>query len=362
MLERVLEAYNFSPTQYHIQPFGNGLINHTWKVYSDHPDQVYILQCINTGVFKKPEYIASNIQNIGDYLQKNYSGYLFIAPLKTIANAEMYIGEEGYFRVFPFLKNSRSINVVNTPAQAFEAAHQFALFTRLLANFNVHSLKITLPDFHNLSLRFHQFNDAIKNGNKERIAEARPAIGYLLEQASILKVFESLQRNPSFKQRVMHHDTKISNVLFDEENKGACVIDLDTVMPGYFISDIGDMMRTYLSPVSEEESDFDKIEVREEYFKAIVDGYLSEMKNELSETEKSHFVYSGKFMIYMQAMRFLTDYLNNDIYYGSKYEGHNLIRSKNQIVLLQRYTEKEKALTRIVKDACLIAPTFKNER
>ena len=151
--------------------------------------------------------------------------------------------------------------------------------------------------------------------------------------------------NPSFKLRVTHHDTKISNVLFNQEDKGLCVIDLDTVMPGYFISDVGDMIRTYLSPANEEEKDFSKIEIREEYFSAIWKGYMSEMNDELSTEEKNHFIYAGKFMIYMQAIRFLTDHLNNDIYYGAKYPGHNLVRAGNQAVLLQRLLEKEALLS-----------------
>ena len=138
--------------------------------------------------------------------------------------------------------------------------------------------------------------------------------------------------------------------MFDEEDNGLCVIDLDTVMPGYFISDLGDMMRTYLSPVSEEEKDLDKIEVRTEFFKAIIKGYLSEMSDELSELEKSSIIYAGKFMIYMQALRFLTDYLNNDIYYGSRYPDHNLVRAMNQAKLLEKYLEKEQQFAAIITD------------
>jgi Ser/Thr protein kinase RdoA (MazF antagonist) len=141
------------------------------------------------------------------------------------------------------------------------------------------------------------------------------------------------------KTRCTHHDTKISNVLFDHDDKGLCVIDLDTVMPGYFISDVGDMMRTYLCPVSEEEQDLSKITVRKEFYDAIVSGYLSEMGEELDETEKQYFHYAGEFMIYMQALRFLTDHINNDVYYGAKYEGHNFVRAGNQLTLLQRLME-----------------------
>ena len=168
------------------------------------------------------------------------------------------------------------------------------------------------------------------------------------EHKYVVDIFETIVRNPSFKLRVTHHDTKISNVLFSKENKGLCVIDLDTVMPGYFISDVGDMLRTYLSPVNEEETDFSKIEIREEYFSSIWNGYMGQMKDELHEEEKSHFIYAGKFMIYMQAIRFLTDYLNDDLYYGSKYEGQNFVRAGNQMVLFKKLIEKETSLKAIV--------------
>lgn len=165
---------------------------------------------------------------------------------------------------------------------------------------------------------------------------------------SIVTQFESIKQNPQFKIRVTHHDTKISNVLLDYNNNGLCVIDLDTVMPGYFFSDAGDMIRTYLSPVSEEESNLAKIEIRQEYFEALAKGYFSQMNQQLTAEEKDHFVYAGKFMIYMQAIRFLTDYLNNDIYYGCKYEGHNFVRAGNQFTLLEKLIAEEPVLQQIV--------------
>ena len=206
-----------------------------------------------------------------------------------------------------------------------------------------------MPNFHNLTLRFHQFTSALENGNKARLLQSKELISFIKANKNIVDTYEDILQNPSFKLRVTHHDTKISNVLFNEEDKGLCVIDLDTVMPGYFISDVGDMIRTYLSPANEEEKDFSKIKIRGDYFKAIWDGYMNEMKDELSADEKSHFIYAGKFMIYMQAIRFLTDHLNNDIYYGAKYEDHNLLRAENQVVLLQQLIEKEEVLKRLIK-------------
>jgi hypothetical protein len=137
-------------------------------------------------------------------------------------------------------------------------------------------------------------------------------------------------------------------VLFNKQGKGLCVIDLDTVMPGHFISDVGDMMRTYLSPVSEEEQDFSCIEVRDDIYEAIVHGYKCEMNETLTAKEQGYFFYAGVFMIYMQALRFLTDYLNNDRYYGARYPEHNHIRAQNQLVLLEKLMLKEKQLLQIV--------------
>ncbi|MBI2729691.1 MAG: aminoglycoside phosphotransferase family protein [Sphingobacteriales bacterium] len=343
MLEQILKQYNLSKPSIKVIPFGSGLINHTWLVKDDSND--YILQRINRNIFKIPGDIAYNINLLGKYLSVHHPGYLFVKPVAAIDGEDMaYIEAEGYFRLFPFVKESHTIDVVSNPSQAFEAAQQFGRFTKLLSGFDTAQLKVTLPDFHNLPLRYQQFENALVNGNKERIKESEESIKQLKKFNEIVTVSEAISRNPAFKKRVTHHDTKISNVLFNEADKGLCVIDLDTVMPGYFISDVGDMFRTYLSPVSEEEKDFTKIEIRDEYYHAIKEGYLGEMNKELSVPEKEHFIYAGKFMIYMQALRFLTDHLNNDVYYGAKYEGHNFMRANNQLTLLQRLLEKEKSL------------------
>ena len=345
MFEAIFKEYGIGADA-SVKTFGSGLINNTWLINDKGND--FILQRINDNVFKQPFDIATNIRLICEYVKDKHPGYSFICPRKTAAGDEMiFLKEEGYFRFFPFVKNSHTTDVVISPSQAYEAARQFGRFTNLLSKFPVENLKITLPDFHNLPLRYSQFETAIKKGNKERIKEASPLINFLKDQQEIVTISEQISNHIDFKKRVTHHDSKISNVLFDDSDHGLCVIDLDTVMPGYFISDFGDMMRTYLSPVSEEEKDLSKIEIREDYFKAIADGYLSEMGNELSATEKKYLVYAGKFMVCMQALRFLTDHLNNDIYYGTKYEGHNFIRAANQVSLLKKIIEKEKLLQEI---------------
>jgi thiamine kinase-like enzyme len=349
MLQSVFKAFGLTENITAAVPFGSGLINHTWKVTDK--GNVYILQRINHQIFKDPEAIAYNVNLTATYLQQHYPGYLFVMPIKSIYNKDIFFdSEHGYFRLSPFVENSHTIDVVQEPSLAFEAASQFGKFTKLLSGFDATTLKITLPDFHNLTLRYQQFEQALINGNTTRIQQSEKLIQTIIANKSIVDSFEKIKTSPHFKFRVTHHDTKISNVLFDDHNKGLCVIDLDTLMPGYFISDVGDMMRTYLSPVSEEEKDFSAIEIRDDYFAAIAKGYLGQLIHELSAEEKDHFVYAGKFMIYMQAMRFLTDYINNDVYYGSKYEGHNFVRAGNQLMLLQKLMDKEPQLLQMIKN------------
>ncbi len=285
---------------------------------------------------------------MGDYLKRNHPGYLFTAPEKTINDHTLIKTVAGeYFRLFSFTENSHSVDVVETPEQAYKAAALFGGFTKRLAGLATEQLQITLPHFHDLSLRHNQFTDAVKQGNPDRIKESAVLIKAATENAGIVTTYKNLVAKSILKTRPTHHDTKISNVLFDDKGNGLCVIDLDTVMPGYFISDTGDMLRTMLSPVSEEETDMTKLEIRDEFYKAIYAGYLDEMRGELGEEEKKQFFYSGMYMLYMQGLRFLTDYLNNDIYYGASYPGHNFYRAKNQFTMLRLLQEKQTHLQRI---------------
>lgn len=343
-IEKILNFYGLASAE--VTPFGNGLINNTWKVQDG--NNAFILQKINTSIFKHPQWIAENINSISKYLSQQHPEYFFLTSTQTLDGKDLVETNNEYFRMFPFVKNSHTINVSENPEETYEAAKKFGELTKLLSSFPVNSLKITLPDFHNLSLRYQQFQQAISSGNKERLNQSKDMIDFLNSHEEIVTTFEKIKKSANFKLRVTHHDTKINNILFNDEQKGICVIDLDTLMPGYFISDVGDMMRTHISPVSEEEKDVSKIVVRDEYFVALAKGYLSKMHDELSEDELNHFVYAGKFMIYMQALRFLTDHLNNDIYYGAAYENQNYYRTINQCRLLQLLTEKESYFNSIV--------------
>ncbi len=342
MIEKIVAHYGLEEKKLTIEPIGSGLINETWRIKANGQD--YILQKVNHSIFKDPGAIAKNVHLISEYLKKHFPGYLFPKTLSTTDQHDLLKLEDdgGYYRITFFVQDSHTIDTVQNTKQAFEAARQFGKFTHLLADFPRESLLETLPDFHNLTLRYQQFTQALLKGKHNRIVESTDLIKFIQSQKEIVTNYENILRSPDFKKRVTHHDTKISNVLFNDTDDGLCVIDLDTVMPGYFISDVGDMLRTYLSPVSEEEKDFSKIIIREDYFQAVKKGYMSEMEEDLSTKEKDHFIFAGKFMIYMQSIRFLTDYLTNDTYYGSKYPGHNFVRAGNQAELLKRLIEMEK--------------------
>ena len=336
----VLAVFGFDASLVEVKPLGEGLINHTYMVQSG--NEAYVLQKINTAVFKNPGAIAHNIKWVSDYLAANNPAYYFVAPIPSVHGNQMEYIEEGYYRVFPYVNGSHAKTVVQNEEQAFEAGYQFGLFTSALNGLDANDLQITIPDFHNLTLRYAQFELALTSGNQDRIAASKNQIQFFKDHSWIADFFETIKTNPNFKLRATHHDTKISNVLFnkiDGQEQAICVIDLDTTMSGYYISDVGDMCRTCLCPVSEEEKDLNKIWVDGEKWQALQSGYLHYMKDELSNYEMDHFFFGGQFLIYMQALRFLTDHLNNDIYYGASYEGQNYQRTLNQIRLLEAYNQ-----------------------
>lgn len=345
-LQHILPLFStYGPFQ-KIEAFGNGLINHTWKLSA--VDKNFILQRINDQVFASPETIDQNLQKIKQHLHTYYPDYLFVGPLANDhAQTLTCIPSAGYFRLMPFVNGSVTKEDLRHPQQAWEAAAQFAGFTAKLHHINIAHIKATIPSFHDLNLRYQQYQHALQHGGVERLTLAKDAMAALEMFANLIAVYNNMLANPAIKKRVMHHDTKINNVLFDEHDRGICIIDLDTVMPGYFLSDVGDMMRTYLCPVNEESTEWDAIIVREEYYAAIMEGYCSEMGTLLTTTEKAHFFDAGCCMIYMQALRFLTDYLNGDVYYGARYPLHNLMRAKQQTILLQQLMKKENLLKKI---------------
>lgn len=351
MLKSTLKQFNLNYDDYQVSAFGSGLINKTYKLTAKEGSDSYILQQINKNVFKSPILVTKNIQKVGEYLSLNYPNYLFVGLIPAINGEFSVRNNDGeFYKLSKFIKNSLTVNTVDNCKQAYEAAFKFGEFTSLLKDFDSRDLHYTLPNFHNLTFRFEAFEKQLSTAEKNRLADAKDAIELIYKHKNIVDTYQNIVNERLLPVRVIHHDTKINNILFDEFNSGLCVIDLDTIMPGYYISDLGDMFRTYLCPVDEEEQDLTKIKIRPDIFSAIATGYLQKMGEMLTASEKKLFVYAGKFMIYMQAIRFLTDFLANDLYYGEKYPGHNLARAKNQLTLLAQYTSSSRLFEDIVAD------------
>lgn len=331
--EKVLNAYGINPKNYTIHPVGTGHIHQTFKLDGE---QTYILQRVNKNVFKKPEVIASNLRAASDFIHEHHPDFLFLSTIKTDDGNEMIYDEEGFpWRLFPYIENTITIDEVKTTDEAFSAASEFAKLTLNLDGVDINKFQPTIDRFHDLTWRWEQFQDALKVGKPDRMKEAASIVKACKDFSWLVKKYDELTSRGTLIQRIMHNDTKINNILFDAATrKAVCAIDLDTLMPGYFIYDLGDMIRTFVSPVNEEEKDLSKVIFREDIYHALVNGYMSQMKSILRKEEMEHIAFGGLMMTYIMAMRMLTDFLNGDVYYHTTYPAQNLVRSSNQFHLL----------------------------
>ncbi len=316
-------------------PLSQGLINQTYELQT--AQGAFILQNINTQVFKDPYAIDHNIKSIGQYYKTTVPDQLYTHLVPNLRGETLIEWEGKHYRAFKKIEGF-ALDVLTNADQAKQAAHQFGKFTASLSEFPIEALKVTIPHFHDLALRYHQFEQALIHGDTKRMDTAKDAIQFLQSHQSYVKKWLDFTSNKEAHLRVTHHDTKISNVLFKDEN-AICVIDLDTTMPGYFISDIGDMCRTYLCPVNEACQDLSQIKIIPERWTAIQNGYLEAMGEFLTSFEKDHFAFSGQCIIYMQALRFITDYLQLDQYYKIDRPSQNLDRTLNQHQLLIEFNK-----------------------
>ncbi|WP_333820318.1 phosphotransferase enzyme family protein [Ohtaekwangia sp.] len=336
-LRNILQAFGLAAGDFSIDRISAGYINHTYKLTNGIS---YVLQRLNKQVFKQPDVVAGNIRTAASYLAQHHPDYLFLSPVRTRAGQEMMYDDEGFpWRLFPYINNTITVNKVETEQEAFNAASGFARLTKKLAGADTSLFHATIERFHDLTWRLEQFEEALLKTSAERKEKAAAAIAIAQRYIYLVDHYRAQVAGGALKLRIMHNDTKINNILFDATTrKDVCVIDLDTLMPGYFIYDLGDMIRTFVSPVDEEVKDPSQIRLRQNIYDAVVKGYLSEMNNILTEEEKMSIEFSGQMMTYIMGLRMLTDFLNGDIYYQTTYPGQNLVRAANQLRLLELLT------------------------
>ena len=323
-----------------VKCWGSGHINDTYKVESD--NGTFILQRINHHIFKDVEGMNRNIVMAMEHLNKSQkeSGenrFTEIRLYPTKENSYHHVDEEGkYWRVMNFIKDSLSVDVVESAEQAYEAAKAYAYFQRHLATLPTEGFIETIPDFHSLSWRLKQYDEALKKDAVKRAQSCKDELDFVEQHRHFAHKLEALLESGNIPIRITHNDTKINNVLFSNTTgKGIAVVDLDTVMPGTVLYDFGDMMRTFLSPAAEDEPDLTKVIFRQEIFEALHKGYTEELGDILTDAEKEHLRFGGKIMTFIIGLRFLTDHLNGDTYYKVTREGHNLDRCRTQFRLLE---------------------------
>jgi len=329
--------------------YGGGHINDTFLIEIAESDEKFILQKINKNVFKTPEHVVHNIELYLNHLhQKNE------LQLKTfkISDEKPYVIDENwdFWRMYNYIENSVSYSVIKKKEHAFQAAKAFGKMQRLCLDLNTNDFFDTIPDFHNLDKRYLKFDRVLELSKKERRKNAEKEISFVQDQRKISDLITVLTISGELPIRITHNDTKLNNVLLNAiTSEGICVIDLDTLMPGLVLYDFGDMVRTFTSPVPEDEKDSSKVTLRKEVFSALSRGYLSELSNVLTKTEKEQLINGAKYMILIIGLRFLTDYLENDVYFKTAYDDHNLVRARNQFALLADLLKNEKELKSIIE-------------
>ena len=328
-----------------IVPFGTGLINDTYKVVTaeaDAPD--YVLQRINHAIFKDVEMLQANVKAVTAHIRRKLiaSGADDIdRKVLTLVTSDggktYYYDGDNYWRMMVFIPRAQTFEAV-TPEYSRYAGQAFGNFQAMLSDLP-DELCETIPDFHNMEFRLSQLHDAIKADPVGRVQEVRYYIDEIEMRAEEMCKAERLYREGKLPKRVCHCDTKVNNMLFDEDGRVLCVIDLDTVMPNFIFSDYGDFLRTGANTGEEDDKDLDRVSFDMEIFKAFTEGYLKGASSFLTDIEIENLPYAAALFPYMQCVRFLTDYINGDTYYKIKYPEHNLVRTRAQFKLLQSVEE-----------------------
>jgi Phosphotransferase enzyme family len=316
---------------------GMGHINDTYRVdiEEDGNTNCWLLQRLNHEVFRKPDRVTDNILAITSYLGAQDYPYFITTPVAGLDGRFLQRDPAGnYWRVFPFLKNTHAPEFVDSPATAFEAARAYGAFARALCHFPAKKLSETIPGFHDTAQRRVYFEEILKTDPVGRVATAGPEIENMMRCGPLFDRIDVLKKSGALPLRATHNDTKAGNVLLDcESGKAAAVIDLDTVMPGTILSDYGDMVRTFVPNVPEDWPVPGEIELRMDILDALDRGFLSETAEMLTQTERDNLQVGARWITGEQALRFLSDHLAGDVYYKTKYPGHNLVRARNQLAV-----------------------------
>lgn len=356
-LLQLVSHFDVQGTVKSVKPLGNGLINDTYKVTMNEEDEpAYVLQRINNAIFKDVELLQSNIEAVTAHLRKKLEE-------KQVADIDRRVlhfikaetgktywreADDTYWRMMRFIPNAFTYETVNEK-YSHAAGLAFGEFEAALVDLP-QQLGETIPDFHNMELRARQLKEAVQNNPVKRLSVVESMVEELNRNMEEMCKAEQLHRDGKLSKRICHCDTKVNNMMFDADGNILCVIDLDTVMPSYVFSDYGDFLRTGANFTAEDDPNLANVGFNMDIFKAFTKGYLTSAGAFLTPIEREHLPFAAKLFPFMQCVRFLTDYINGDVYYKIKYPEHNLDRAKNQLALFNSVCSHEEEMKNFIAE------------
>lgn len=334
-IQQVFKEYQYPEEDFQIRQMASGHINQTYRLTNN--GEEYILQYVNTAIFKDLQSISSNISQISRHLQSKNYPHPFLEPL-LFKNGSYLFDQQ--WRLFRFIPETITFEKVISAQQAFEVAQFLGEFYFYLKDMNPEKINQSIPGFLDFNQRFRDFEKSRREASEERLRKADQQIEFMLNHKDLLEKWNDVL--PKFPERIIHADPKISNFLFDQNNpeKIKALIDWDTFMSGPILYDFGDMVRSYTNIKAEDDASPNKSFSKENYL-ALKKGFLKNLKGELTAFEIDQMPLAAKVVIYIQAIRFLTDYLNGDRYFKIRRTHHNLDRTQNQLNLLQEILTEE---------------------
>lgn len=341
-MKEILSKFRLESTPVSCERYGNGHINETYLVVCD-DGRKYILQKINHNIFKRPDLLMENVAAVCAHISSKVNDPReAMTVIKTVDGKNFCNDENGcYWRVYDFITGSICLEKVEKESDFYESAYGFGMFQRSLADFDASKLHETIVDFHNTPDRYRKFRKAIEEDKCGRVKDVLPEIKFALDREADAHVCVDALAKGEIPLRVTHNDTKLNNVLLDEKTgKALCVIDLDTVMPGLSVNDFGDSIRFGASSAAEDERDLSKVNFVPSLYKTYAEGFLAACGKSLTENEIKLLPWGAKLMTLECGVRFLTDYIEGDVYFRIKSPDHNLVRTRTQFKLVADMEEK----------------------
>ncbi|MFT4145878.1 MAG: aminoglycoside phosphotransferase family protein [Mobilitalea sp.] len=359
-IEDVISNMDFQGDCTHYERYGNGHINDTFVVYAKQEDGTeirYILQRINHQIFQQPEQLMKNIAGVTDFIKNKIlqvNGDVkreTLNVVRTKSGKDYYTDSIGaYWRAYLFIEKAASYDSVEKPEDFYQSAVAFGRFQKLLADYPAETLYETIKDFHNTPVRLKALRKAVEADSFGRVGQVTNELDFIYKQESFTHTLMDLYQEKKLPLKVTHNDTKLNNIMIDDETgKAICVIDLDTVMPGFSVTDFGDAIRFGATTAAEDEKDLDMVKFRLDLFELYTKGFLEGCNGSLSETEIAMLPVGAKMMTLECGIRFLTDYLQGDTYFRIHREGHNLDRARTQLKLVTEMEKSWDEMTAIVK-------------